>query len=115
MCACPLSSVYTNCFKLHILLTGELLHLTIFLTGVDIYMSNLRKVIASAFNSDQTSRVADALISDVLKKYGVSENSLRNLSPEQKQKLSKSLLSFNRKLTIHSNKNVDDRKGIKQC
>ena len=87
MCACPLSSVYTNCFKLHILLTGELLHLTIFLTGVDIYMSNLRKVIASAFNSDQTSRVADALISDVLKKYGVSENSLRNLSPEQKQKI----------------------------
>lgn len=85
MCACPLSSVY--CFKLHILLTGELLHLTIFLTGVDIYMSNLRKVIASAFNSDQTSRVADALISDVLKKYGVSENSLRNLSPEQKQKI----------------------------
>jgi spore coat protein W len=69
------------------LLTGELLHLTIFLTGVDIYMSNLRKVIASAFNSDQTSRVADALISDVLKKYGVSENSLRNLSPEQKQKI----------------------------
>jgi len=87
MCACPLSSVYTNWFKLHILLTGELLHLTIFLTGVDIYMSNLRKVIASAFNSDQTSRVADALISDVLKKYGVSENSLRNLSPEQKQKI----------------------------
>lgn len=87
MCACPLSSVYTNSFKLHILLTGELLHLTIFLTGVDIYMSNLRKVIASAFNSDQTSRVADALISDVLKKYGVSENSLRNLSPEQKQKI----------------------------
>lgn len=85
MCACPLSSVY--CFKLHILLTGELLHLTIFLTGVDVYMSNLRKVIASAFNSDQTSRVADALISDVLKKYGVSENSLRNLSPEQKQKI----------------------------
>lgn len=87
MCACPLSSVHTNCFKLHILLIGELLHLTIFLTGVDIYMSNLRKVIASAFNSDQTSRVADALISDVLKKYGVSENSLRNLSPEQKQKI----------------------------
>ncbi len=87
MCACPLSSVHTNRFKLHILLTGELLHLTIFLTGVDIYMSNLRKVIASAFNSDQTSRVADALISDVLKKYGVSENSLRNLSPEQKQKI----------------------------
>ncbi|MGN2275068.1 spore coat protein [Priestia megaterium] len=50
-------------------------------------MSDLRKIISSAFNSQQPDRAADALISNVLNKYGISESTLKNLSPNQKEKI----------------------------
>jgi spore coat protein W len=48
-----------------------------------------KKIISSAFNSQNPDSVADALISRVLDKYGISEFELKNLSPDQKEKIRK--------------------------
>ncbi|PEC41873.1 spore coat protein [Priestia megaterium] len=52
-------------------------------------MSNLKKIISSAFNNPNPDRVANTLISRVLDKYGISESTLKNLSPDQKEKIRK--------------------------
>ncbi|MFV5318684.1 spore coat protein [Priestia megaterium] len=52
-------------------------------------MSNLKKIISSAFNNQHPDSVADTLISRVLDKYGISESTLKNLSPDQKEKIKK--------------------------
>uniref|UniRef100_UPI003F49ADD0 spore coat protein n=1 Tax=Priestia megaterium TaxID=1404 RepID=UPI003F49ADD0 len=52
-------------------------------------MSNLKKIISSAFNNQHSDKVADTLISRVLDKYGISESTLKNLSPDQKEKIRK--------------------------
>ncbi|TYR80316.1 spore coat protein [Priestia megaterium] len=50
-------------------------------------MSDLKKLISSTFNGNQRNEILDTLVSDVLNRHGITDGTLRNLSPERKAKI----------------------------
>ncbi|MFD2443741.1 spore coat protein [Bacillus sp. CGMCC 1.16607] len=50
-------------------------------------MENLKKVIDSTLRVHPRGTMADMLLSHTLKRYGIQDTVLKNLSPEQKQRV----------------------------
>lgn len=50
-------------------------------------MSELKKVLSGGLSRSNHNHLMDLVLTDVLNRHGISENRIKNLSDEQKQKI----------------------------